>query len=147
VTDDGKRRIGAKDLGIDLSAGSDSEVFKWLVACDLFGARISQDIAARAFAELDKAGMLAPRMLADADWQQLVDLLGRGGYRRYDESTARELIEVGRRVLAEYNGSISRLPRGAHGQKEMSERLQAFPGVGPTAARIFLREMGGTWSA
>src|SRR3954469_7633385 len=99
-----KARIGPADLGIDLHAPSDAAVFRWLVACQLFGARISQDIAARAFRELDTSGMVTPGKLANADWQQLVDLLGAGRYRGYDESTARELIELGKLALDKYGG-------------------------------------------
>lgn len=136
-----KARLGANDLGIDVKAGSDRAFFKWLVACQLFGARISQDIAARAFAELDKAGVLTPRKLAAADWQRIVDLLGKGGYRRYDESTARELITMGKEVRDKYAGSVSKLLAGAANKQEIQERLQTFKGIGPTAAGIFLREV------
>src|SRR3954451_20469842 len=104
-----KARIGPSDLCIDLHAPSDAAVFRWLVACQLFGARISQDIAARAFRELDNAGMVTPRKLADADWQRLVDLLASGGYRRYDESTARELIEMGKLAIEKYDGKLTKL--------------------------------------
>jgi len=138
-------RIGPADLGIRLSASSNVQAFRWLVACQLFGARISQDIAARAFGELDRAGMTRPQALRDADWQHLVDLLGAGGYRRYDESTARELIEMGRLAMERYDGKITRIRKQAHGRREISDRLQEFKGVGPTAAKIFLREMGPVW--
>lgn len=140
-----KNRIGPDDLGIDVAKGTDGQVFKWLVACELFGRRISQEIAARAYRELDHAGLLSPRKLADADWQQLVDLLGAGGYKRYDESTARELIQLGRDVLDKYHGKISRITDGPDGKpstkKAVADRVQEFKGIGPTAARIFAREV------
>ena len=41
-----KDRIHARDLGIDLDGNADDQLFRWLVACLLFGARISQEIAA-----------------------------------------------------------------------------------------------------
>lgn len=138
-------KIGAGDLGIALSASSNIQVFRWLVACRLFGARISQDIAARAFGELDRAGLTRPQALRDADWQRLVDLLGAGGYRRYDESTARELIDMGRLAMDRYDGRITRIRKESRSRKEITERLQEFKGVGPTAARIFLRDMGPVW--
>jgi hypothetical protein len=141
-----KERIGAKDLGINLGKGSDREVFKWLIACQLFGARISQDIAARTFTELDKAGLTTPRKLADADWQRVVDLLGAGGYRRYDESTARELISIGKYVIERYGGSMRKLHGVATSKADLERKLQEFKGVGPTATRIFLREMESVWS-
>jgi endonuclease III len=141
-----RARIGPADLGIDLSRPSDGAIFRWLVACKLFGARISQEIAARAFRELDKAGLLTPRKLASADWQQLVDLLGAGGYRRYDESTARELIEVGKLAAEKYGGKVGRIRDGASSKNELTERLQEFKGIGRTAAQIFLREMPPDWT-
>ncbi len=140
------KRIGPGELGIDLSKGTDAQVFRWLIACELFSARISQDIAARAFRELDKAGVLNPRKLAEADWQELVDALGRGGYRRYDESTASELIAIGRQVMDRYGGSINRLRTQADDRKAVSARLQEFKGVGPSGAEIFLREMAPRWN-
>lgn len=140
-----KNRIGASDLGIDLSQGRDDEVFKWLVACKLFGRPISQDVAAATFTELDKAGVVTPHKLANADWQHLVDLLGQGGYRRYDESTASELIRLGQDTLDRYSGSLAQLPSGAETKKAIRERLQEFKGIGPTSTDIFLREMGPLW--
>jgi endonuclease III len=142
---DSKGRIGPNDLGIGLGPASDAAVFRWLVACQLFGARISQDIAARTFTELEKAGVLTPRKLAGADWQRLVDLLGAGGYRRYDESTARELIAVGKLAVDKYRGKITRIREGAATKTQVADRLQEFQGVGPTAAQIFLREMAPIW--
>jgi hypothetical protein len=140
-----KDRITASDLHIDLGKGTDAQVFRWLVACLLFGARISQDIAARAYAELDKAGVLTPGRLAGAGWQDLVDALGRGGYRRYDESTARELISLGQRVLDEYDGHAARIRDGADTRQAVTGRVQEFTGIGPVAAGIFVRDIAPAW--
>jgi hypothetical protein len=140
-----KHRITATDLHIDLTKGTDAQVFRWLVACLLFGARISQDIAARAYAELDQLGVLTPRRLAEADWQSLVDALGRGGYRRYDESTARDLISLGQRVLDEYDGHAARGRDGADTKRAVAGRVQEFTGIGPVAADIFVRELTPAW--
>jgi hypothetical protein len=140
-----KHRITATDLHIDLAKGTDAQVFRWLVACLLFGARISQDIAARAYVELDKLGVLTPHRLAEAGWQDLVDALGRGGYRRYDESTARELISLGRRVLDEYGGHAARIRVGADTKRAVTDRVQEFTGIGPAAAGIFVREITPAW--
>jgi len=136
-----KKRLGPKDLCIDLSTATDRNLFRWLIACQLFGARISQDIAARAFRELDHDGVLAPRKLAEADWRHLVDLLGAGGYRRYDEATARALIANGKLALGRYDGKITRIRDGVASAKELRDRVQEFTGVGPKAAEIFVREV------
>jgi hypothetical protein len=44
ATTKAKARIGPADLGIDLTNPTDAAVFRWLVACQLFGARISKGI-------------------------------------------------------------------------------------------------------
>lgn len=141
-----KARIGPRELGIDLSGGSDKELFRWLVACQLFGERISQEIAAKTFTELDKAGYTAPAKLAHADWQAVVDALGRGGYRRYDESTAHELISIGKHLLEDYGGSMTQLHERAGRPAAVKARVQEFKGIGPKAAEIFLRGMRGVWT-
>jgi endonuclease III len=146
---DRKDRIGAEDLGIDLDKKTDTQVFHWLVACQLFGARINQEIAARTYRELTKERLLSPTALAEADWRHLAEVLERGGYTRYKESTARELIEVGRHAQDRYAGKITRIRRADDGtpasRKLVTERLQEFKGIGPAAARIFLRDMGPIW--
>jgi hypothetical protein len=142
---DTKKHLGPADIGLDLGTGTDAPAFRWLIACNLFGARISQDIAARAFRELDHLGVLTPDRLAEADWQALVDALGRGGYRRYDESTARELIEVGKQVRDGYGGHLGRLRRQVDSRKALAEQVQQFKGIGPTAADIFVREIWPLW--
>jgi endonuclease III len=141
-----KARIGPGDLGIDLSDGSGQQVFKWLIACQLFGERISQEVAAKTFTELDKAGYTSPKKLADADWQAVVDALGRGGYRRYDESTARELISIGKYLLEHYDGSMKTWHQHADGRAAITKKVQEFKGVGPKAAEIFVRELKGIWT-
>jgi endonuclease III len=141
-----RARIGPADLGIDLSGGSSKEAFKWLIACQLFGERISQEIAAKTFIELDKAGYTTPKKLAAADWQAVVDALGRGGYRRYDESTARELISIGKRLRKHYGGSMKKWRRQADSPAAMTKKVQEFKGVGPKAAEIFVRELKGIWT-
>jgi endonuclease III len=147
---DRKERIGAKDLGIDLDKGTDTQVFHWLIACQLFGARINQEIAARTYRELEKERLLSPKALAESDWRHLSDVLERGGYTRYKESTARELIDVGRHAQERYSGKITRIRRAENGdsasKKIVTERLKEFNGVGPTAARIFLRHMAPIWN-
>ncbi|OYO13824.1 DNA methylase [Enemella evansiae] len=141
-SDDDKARIGPADLGIDPAGGADDQLFKWLVACLLFANPISQEIAAAAFGALDRDGVLTPKRLAEADWQHLVDLLGEGHYKRYDESKARELIALGRDVQQRYDGRLATLPEGAGSRSAILDRLQEFTGIGPKAAEIFLRETG-----
>jgi hypothetical protein len=107
------------------------------------GRRISASIPAGA--PTAKAGLLSPKKLAEAEWQQLVDLLGAGAYKRYDESTARELIQLGNDAMQNYHGRLSRITDGDDGKSaakaEIKSRVQEFKGIGPTAADIFVREL------
>ncbi|HVX48076.1 MAG TPA: hypothetical protein VHA05_01835 [Candidatus Saccharimonadales bacterium] len=134
------KRIGPRDLGIKLHDKSGRDHFKWLLACQLFGAPISQEVAANTYRLLDKKGFTTPDKLARADWQELVDLLDEGGYRRYDESTARELISIGKVTKEKYGGSFKEFLDEARSRAETRRKVQQFKGVGPTAADIFMRE-------
>lgn len=140
-----RNRVGPTDLGLDLSGGREADLFRWLAACVLFGARIKQELAASAYAVLEREGVLTPAGLAGADRQHLVDLLREGHYRRYDETKADDLIQLGHDVGERYGGQVSRLRVDADGPKEIRRRLQQLKGIGPTAADIFLREVGPEW--
>ncbi len=142
---DKKDRTDASDLGLDLSDNDDASLFKWLVACLLFGARINQERAAAAFAELDGDGVLTPEKLGRATEHHLVQLLDAGRYTRYDDSKAAELKQLGHDVGERYDGRLSTLPEGARTKKEVLERLQEFKGIGPVAADIFLRDAPAAW--
>lgn len=148
MTKDKKDRTDAADLGLHLGSrgrGDDGVLFRWLVACLLFGARISQERAAAAFAELDGDGVLTPDELADASTAHLVGLLDAARYTRFDDSKAAELVQLAHDVQDRYDGRLSRLPDGAGSEKEVAERLQQFKGIGPVAAEIFLRDAPDGW--
>ncbi len=135
-----KRRIRSLDLGIDLRSGRERELFKWFLACLLFGKPIQQEVARRAFLELAHEGLVTPRAILDAGWDRLVEVLDQGHYVRYDFSTATKLLDVCR-ALRERYGSVLRLLRASESRPDLARRLQEFPGVGPTTARIFLRDL------
>ena len=96
VAEKKKDRTGAADLGLDLTGGArgqdrgdNASLFRWLVACLLFGAPVDQDRAAAAFAELDRDGVLTPRQAGRRlPEKHLVQLLDAGRYTRYDDSKA-----------------------------------------------------------
>lgn len=129
----------AEDAGITLT-DKPSPLWRLLVLSLLLSARISSDIAVAAAKELSKSGYRTPRKMADATWQQRVDALGRGHYRRYDERTSTMLGEVAERVLSEYGGDLRRLR-----DEDVHTSLQQFKGIGPTGATIFCREVQGIW--
>jgi hypothetical protein len=82
----------AEAAGIPL-ADKPSPLYQLLVLTTLSSTRISADVAVTAARELFRAGWRTPERMRTATWQQRVDALGRGGYRRYDESTATKLAD------------------------------------------------------
>lgn len=135
----------AAEAGISLE-GKPSPLFQLLVLTQLFSARISADIAVAAARELFAAGWRTPQKLLESTWQQRVDALGRGGYRRYDFSTSTKLEELSRMVMNEYGGDLRHLrPSGPDAAKVLAGTIESFPRIGPTGARIFCREVQDVW--
>lgn len=135
----------AEAAGIKL-ADKPSPLFQLLVLTQLSSARISADIAVAAARELFRAGWRTPRRMRDATWQERVDALGRGGYRRYDESTSTKLEELSKQVLDEYGGDLRKIrPGGPKTAGDLARTVGSFPRIGPTGARIFCREIQDVW--
>ncbi|UGT58997.1 endonuclease [Nocardia asteroides] len=136
----------AAQAGITLD-DKPAPLFRLLMLTDLLSAPIAADLAIGAARELVRSGFGTPRKVADAGWQELVDALGRGHYRRYDESTATRLGENARAVLDRYHGDLRELAEQADGDRERAaELLREFTGIGPTGAAIFLREVQDVWA-
>ncbi|WP_175409633.1 endonuclease [Streptomyces sp. TRM64462] len=121
-------------------------LYQLLVLAHLLSARIRADIAVAAARALFEAGLRDPRHMKDASWQQRVDALGEGGYRRYDERTSTQLGKAAELVLEEYRGDLRRMHKEAGGDPGRLRRLlQEVPGIGPAGADIFLREAQAVW--
>ncbi|MFJ5920369.1 endonuclease [Streptomyces ardesiacus] len=135
----------AEEAGIRLK-DTPQPLYRLLVLAHLLSARISASIAVAAARALSEAGLRDPRRMAGAGWQERVDALGRGGYRRYDERTATQLGEAADLLTERWGGDLRRLRNEADGDvSEIRRLLQEFPGVGPTGADIFLREAQRVW--
>ncbi|MEU8810898.1 endonuclease [Streptomyces violaceoruber] len=135
----------AEEAGIRLK-DTPQPLYRLLVLAHLLSARISASIAVAAARALSEAGLRDPRRMAGATWQQRVDALGRGGYRRYDERTATQLGEAAELLTERWGGDLRRLRDEADGDvSELRRLLQEFPGMGPTGADIFLREAQLVW--
>lgn len=135
----------AEEAGIRLK-DAPQPLYRLLVLASLLSTRIRAKAAVDAAKELTAAGMRDPRRMAAASWQERVDALGRGGYRRYDESTATRLGEGAELVEERYGGDLRRMRAEADGDvDELGRALQQFPGVGPVGADIFLREAQAVW--
>ena len=135
-----QKNIYAKELGIDLASGRETEYFKWFLACLLFGKPIQQEVAKRAYQELVQEGIVSPEAILKAGWDKLVEVLDRGHYVRYDFSTATKLLDVSTALKEKY-GSLGALLKQSKTLDELSSCLQEFKGVGPKTVEIFLRDM------
>lgn len=117
-----------------------------LVLTVLFSGRISAEIAVSTARELWKSGWRTPQALLDSTWQQRVDALGRGGYKRYDESTATYLAEDAQLLIDRYHGDLRRLRDEVNGDPTgIRERITEFRRIGPVGAEIFCREAQAVW--
>ncbi|MGV2921291.1 endonuclease [Streptomyces alfalfae] len=142
---DAEGRTYAEEAGIRLR-DTPQPLYELLVLAVLLSAPIRGSAAVGAARELFDAGMRAPRRMAGATWQERVDALGRGGYRRYDESTATRLGDGARLVQRDYGGDLRRMRDEAGGDAQaLAKSLQKVPGLGPTGAAIFLREVQRVW--
>ena len=142
------RRYGityAEDAGITLR-DKPSPLWRLLILALLLSARIDSGIAVKTARELSRSGLRTPDRTLATSWQERVDALGRGGYRRYDERTATQLAEAARLVLDRWKGDLRRLHEEAGEDDDRAlTLLQAFKGIGPAGAAIFLREAQAVW--
>lgn len=138
-------RLGGRfstELAMDVDAG-DREIERWFLAATLFGARISAGIAIRTYRMLRDAGIATVADAEGRSLEELIDLLDRGGYARYDYRTATRLSVLAAAVRERHGGRIATLceerPAALHGA------LLALPGWGETTVRLFVRELRGVW--
>lgn len=135
----------AAEAGITLR-DTPQPLYQLLVLSCLLSARIRASVAVAAARELFEAGMRDARSMREATWQQRVDALGRGSYRRYDERTSTQLGDGAQLLLDDYHGDLRRLRDEAGGDvTRLKELLQKVPGLGPAGADIFLREAQAVW--
>lgn len=138
-------RTSAEQAGIRL-ADEPAPLYQLLVLATLVSAPISTDIAAAAAKELFEAGYGTPQRMREASWQERVDALGRGGYRRYDERTSTMLGEGAALLIDRWGADLRSLRDEAGGDpKRIGELLTAFKGIGPVGAAVFLQEVQAVW--
>ncbi|WP_269858383.1 endonuclease [Streptomyces sp. RPT161] len=135
-----QKKTYAAEAGITVR-NAPAALYQMLVLSMLLSARIKADIAVASARALFDAGMRDARKMADATWQQRVDALGKGGYRRYDERTSTQLGRAAELVLDRYAGDLRRLREEADPKKA----LRDIPGIGPVGVDIFLREVQAVW--
>ncbi|MEA1998548.1 MAG: hypothetical protein U9N61_04385 [Euryarchaeota archaeon] len=131
-----------EDLRIDLTEPAGR--FKWFLASILFGARISEKIAANTYKTFERHGIDSMEKIIAAGWDELVKILDEGGYVRYDFSTATKLLDISQTLKEKY-ASLENLYNQSSDTKDLVRRLEEFKGIGAVTAQIFLRELRGVW--
>jgi endonuclease III len=135
----------AQEAGIEL-ADRPVPLYQLLVLTTLLSTRIRASVAIAAARELFAAGCRSPQQMVAANRRTLLAALGRGHYKRYDERTSTMLADGARLCLNRWHGDLRRLHREADGDPPALRRLLTeFPGIGPTGAEIFLREVQAVW--
>lgn len=138
-------RLYAEDAGIRL-ADRPAPLYQLLVLATLMSAPIPADTSVTAAHELFASGYRSPKAMSEASWQDRVDALGRGHYRRYDERTATMLGDGAELLVGKWHGDLRRLRDESAGDvRDIASRLTEFPGMGPVGASIFLREVQEVW--
>jgi hypothetical protein len=131
----------AEEAGIKL-ADRPGPLYQLLVLATLLSAPIPAETGIAAARELFAAGYRSPKAMSEASWQDRVDALGRGHYRRYDERDGADLLS------GKWHGDLRRLRDRADGEPSaIASVLTEFSGIGPIGASIFLREVQDTWTS
>lgn len=142
-----KSPLYSEELGVDLARGGEGAYFQWFLASLLYGGRISETIAARTFRAFAAEKLTAPRPILEAGRDFLVNpLMRRGGYVRYDNRKADQIIRACRTLIDVYGGGVTGLHDAAANPADLEARVTGFYGIGPMTANIFLRELRPFWS-
>ncbi|EFQ62758.1 DNA methylase [Pseudomonas sp. FP597] len=135
------KAISASELSIQLKPGDDTSLFKWFIASFLMGKRIQAPIAAQAYKVIvQEQGCDTARKLQHCTSRELVAMLGRAHYVRYDETTAQRLLDLSAKLNAEYAGKITQVRSASADRQAFEKRLAEFDGVGPKTIEIFMRD-------
>jgi len=140
-----KSRLYSEELGIKLAGTKKKELFKWFLASILFGKRIPEAIAVKAFRSFEAESVLSPGKIIETGWDGLVCILDNGSYVRYDFSTATNLLKTSEKLLKEYHGDLNEVHEKAKDARNLEEKLMEFHAVGPVTCNIFLRELRPYW--
>jgi hypothetical protein len=134
------------EMGIDVDAVAD-DVERWFLAATLFGTRIATSVAVRTYRVLAAAGVATVADAAERSWAELVALLDRGGYARYDERTATRLHALATAVAERCPAGLVRHGAAIDDVEALRTELDALPGWGSVTIGAFLRELRGVWPA
>ncbi len=141
-----KSLLYSEELEIGLNKKEDREIFKWFLASLLFGGRITETIAKNTYRVFASYGLLDPRKILRAGWEFLVDpIMREGGYVRYDGRKSTQILTDCEKLIADYEGSLTKLHDLAKDERDLEQRLLDFYGIGVVTMNIFLRELRPYW--
>lgn len=127
------------DFGLDILDGDD-DLFRWFLLTYLLGKPIQSTVAVKTWQLFIDEKRDLPWAIEQMSEYQLVDLLHRGGYTRYQHVMTHALKVCMNQLINMYDGSLSLMIEQSLDEDELSKRLQQFYGVGPKTAEIFMRE-------
>jgi hypothetical protein len=132
----------SEELGIDLSAGSDREYFKWLLASVLLGGPAGEAAGRAVFDRLARHKLLGVGRILGAGPQRLARAVG---HEELEQRYTAALCELCWCLRARYQGRLQELNWRAVDGPDLERRVLALPGVGPLAMNLFLRELRPYW--
>ncbi|MGZ9812256.1 hypothetical protein ACXN5S_17475 [Pseudoroseicyclus sp. H15] len=137
---DSQGELYSEAIGANIARDTPQELFHWLIGSVMLSARIASGNAVQGAAALREAGLHKIDAILKADGAQIVRVLNKNGYARYDESTADYIRDNARFVEETYGGDIRGMREG-----DVLKNLQQIKGIGPAGAEIFAREVQLVW--
>lgn len=129
----------AVDFDLDVLSGDD-DLFRWFLLTFLLGKPIQSTVAVKTWQLFIDQKKDLPWAIAQMSDRQLVQLLHRGGYTRYQHVMTHALKTCMNQLINMYDGSLTLMIEQSLDEDELGKRLQQFYGVGPKTAEIFMRE-------
>jgi endonuclease III len=128
----------AEEFDLDVLT-SDTDMFRWFLLCYLFGKPIRAETAVETWRLFIAKKFDTPVAIVSTSEHELVSLLHRGGYTRYQHVTARGLQLCMERLVRLYDGSLLLMLDSSADEEEFAKRLKELHGVGPKVAEICTR--------
>jgi endonuclease III len=128
-----------EDFGLDVMSG-DADLFRWFLLTYLLGKPIQSTVAVRTWQLFIDRKVDIPWAILQMSDTQLVALLHRGGYTRYQHVMTHALKIAMKQLVDFYEGSLQQMIEESYDEAELSKRLQKIFGVGPKTAEIFMRD-------
>jgi len=128
-----------EDFGLDVTSGDD-DMFRWFLLTYLLGKPIQSTVAVRTWQIFIDRKLDFPWAILRLSDRELVSLLHRGGYTRYQHVMTKALKTCMQQLVSQYDGSLYLMVEDSANEDELSKRLQKLYGVGPKTAEIFMRE-------